>query len=124
MTKADIIERVYEKVGGFSKKEAAEKAVRDEKKRIEKERQEKEEKEEQARYDAERLEALKPDVEKIKTLIDVSGINTLTVIIMEVPCCGGLLSLAKEAADQAKRKIPIKKIIVGIQGTIKSEEWL
>lgn len=55
-------------------------------------------------------------VEKLTALIDEAKINTLTVMIMEVPCCGGLLILAKEAAAQAKRKIPLKVIVVGIKG--------
>ncbi len=63
-------------------------------------------------------------VDKLVALIDEAKINTLTVMIMEVPCCGGLLYLAQEAAKKAKRKIPIKRIIVGIQGDIKSEDWI
>jgi hypothetical protein len=62
--------------------------------------------------------------EKITALIDEAKINTLTVMIMEVPCCGGLLQLAKQAAGKAKRKIPIKLAVVGLQGDIKSEEWV
>jgi ferredoxin len=62
--------------------------------------------------------------EKITAMIDASHINTLTVVIMEVPCCGGLLRLAREAAAKAGRKIPLKKIIVGIQGNIIQEEWI
>jgi ferredoxin len=57
-------------------------------------------------------------IEKIKSLIDDSKINTLIVLIMEVPCCSGLLHIAKKAAEQAKRKIPIKMIILGIKGNI------
>lgn len=63
-------------------------------------------------------------VEKIKALIDEAKINTLTVVIMQVPCCGGLLHLAKTAAAQATRKIPIKNIVVGIQGEILKDEWV
>jgi Pyruvate/2-oxoacid:ferredoxin oxidoreductase delta subunit len=63
-------------------------------------------------------------VEKIKALIDDAKINTLTVIIMQVPCCGGLLHLAKTAAAQATRKVPVKNIIVGLKGEILKEEWV
>jgi hypothetical protein len=63
-------------------------------------------------------------VEKITALIDESKINTLTVMIMQVPCCGGLLRLAQLAASQAKRKIPIKCVVVGIQGAVLKNEWL
>jgi len=63
-------------------------------------------------------------VDKIKMLIDDTKINTLTVMIMEVPCCGGLLALARKALSETKRKIPLKCIIVGIKGNVISEEWV
>ena len=63
-------------------------------------------------------------LDKLTKLIDGAKINTLTVMTMEVPCCSGLLSLAKKAADKATRKIPIKSIVVGIKGDILKEEWI
>lgn len=63
-------------------------------------------------------------VDKLQSLIDDAKINTLTVIIMQVPCCGGLLSLAKTATDKATRKIPIKCIVISLQGDILKEEWV
>ena len=62
--------------------------------------------------------------EKIRDLVDIAKINTLTVVIMQVPCCGGLLQLAKRAISQAVRKIPVKSIVVSLQGEILSEEWV
>jgi ferredoxin len=62
--------------------------------------------------------------EKIKALIDDAKINTLTVMIMQVPCCGGLLRLAQTAAAQATRKVPVKCLVVGPQGAILKEEWV
>ncbi|MFX0060062.1 MAG: ATP-binding protein [Candidatus Hodarchaeota archaeon] len=63
-------------------------------------------------------------IEKIKTLIDDAKINTLTVATMEVPCCSGLLALAQEGARRANRKVPIKYVVVSIQGNILKEEWI
>ena len=62
-------------------------------------------------------------VSKLTEMIEHSLINTLTVIIMEVPCCRGLFQIAQQAQAKAKRKIPIKKIIIGISGNLLSEEW-
>lgn len=62
-------------------------------------------------------------VEKIKSLIEDAEINTLTVMTMQVPCCTGLLMMAKKALADSERKIPIKSIVVGIQGDILSENW-
>ena len=63
-------------------------------------------------------------LEKLTALIDQAQINTLTVVIMEVPCCGGLLRLAQEASSRAKRKIPIKSVVISRQGEVLSEEWV
>lgn len=63
-------------------------------------------------------------IQKVKSLIEDAKINTLTVAIMEVPCCGGLLALAQEGAKRANRKVPIKYVVVGIQGNILKEEWI
>lgn len=63
--------------------------------------------------------------EKIKDLIDEAKINTLTVMIMQVPCCMGLTQIAKTGAEQATRKIPIKQVVVSIEGgQVLSEEWV
>lgn len=63
-------------------------------------------------------------VEKIKSLIDDAKINTLTVMIMQVPCCGGLVAMAQQALQSAKRKIPVKSVVVSLQGDILSEDWV
>jgi ferredoxin len=62
-------------------------------------------------------------VDKIRSMIDDAKVNTLTVVMMQVPCCAGLLYLTKKAAESAKRKVPIKSIIVSIRGQIIEEEW-
>lgn len=63
-------------------------------------------------------------IEKIKSLIEDAKINTLTVMIMQVPCCGGLLSMVKQALKSSERKVPVKAIVVSIEGEILSEDWL
>lgn len=63
-------------------------------------------------------------VEKIRAMIEQSNINTLTVVIMEVPCCGGLLQLVEMAMENASRRVPVKKIVIGIRGEIIEDKWL
>lgn len=63
-------------------------------------------------------------VEKIKSWIDDAQINTLTVMTMQVPCCAGLVALAQQALKSAERKIPIKSIVLALQGDVLSEEWV
>jgi len=63
-------------------------------------------------------------VEKIRRLIDEARVNTITIMMMEVPCCGGLSQLVRMAASQASRKVPVKEIIVSIKGEILDESWV
>jgi len=63
--------------------------------------------------------------EKLTALVDHAQINTLTVAVMEVPCCRGLLALAQEAVGRAKRKVPVKAVTIGIKdGAVLSERWV
>ncbi|MDP4289540.1 MAG: 4Fe-4S binding protein [Bacteroidota bacterium] len=63
-------------------------------------------------------------VEKLARMISESGINTLTVVMMEVPCCGGLMGMAQMALQRADRKVPVKQVVINIQGEIITEEWV
>lgn len=63
-------------------------------------------------------------VEKIKAWFDEAGINTLTVLIMQVPCCRGLLGLAVEALRKSQRKVPIRYVVASLQGEILQEDWV
>jgi len=63
-------------------------------------------------------------IEKLTAMIDVAQVNTITVLMMEVPCCGGLLQMVKTALINASRKVPVKKMIIGINGNVLQEEWL
>ncbi len=63
-------------------------------------------------------------VEKLTAMIAHSNIKTLNVVMMEVPCCSGLLQMVQIARRQAGRNIPVMKSIIGVQGNVLSEEWL
>jgi len=63
-------------------------------------------------------------LDKLTALIDFAEIRSLTVATMEVPCCRGLLSLARQAAAAARRKIPISWVEIGVQGELKREKPL
>jgi len=63
-------------------------------------------------------------ISKIRSLVDDAKINTLTVMMMQVPCCGGLLQIVNRALAQAIRKVPVKAVIVGVEGEILKQEWV
>jgi len=63
-------------------------------------------------------------VEKLAGMIDEAKVNTITVMIMTVPCCGGLLRLVQMAQQKATRKVPVKVVIVDLQGELIKEDWI
>ena len=63
-------------------------------------------------------------VDKLVEMIDGAKINTLTVLVMEVPCCQGLVRIAQLAREQAQRNIPIKKIVLSVSGEVIEDEWI
>jgi NAD-dependent dihydropyrimidine dehydrogenase PreA subunit len=63
-------------------------------------------------------------IEKLTVMIEIARLNTITVMMMEVPCCGGLLQMVRTALATSSRKVPLKKMIVGINGAVLQEEWV
>jgi ferredoxin len=63
-------------------------------------------------------------IEKMKAMILLSNINTITVVKMEVPCCGGLLRLAQQAVIESGKRIPVKVATISIRGEVQGEEWI
>jgi NAD-dependent dihydropyrimidine dehydrogenase PreA subunit len=63
-------------------------------------------------------------IDKIAMMIDDAKINMLTVIIMEVTCCSGLLFLVKQALKKSDRKIPVKNIVISLKGKILKDELI
>lgn len=63
-------------------------------------------------------------VEKLISMINTAHINSLHVVMMEVPCCGGLLQIVKQAVALASRKVPVKMSVVSARGELLQEEWV
>jgi len=63
-------------------------------------------------------------VAKIKALFEEARINTLTILIMQVPCCHGLVALASEALQASSLKVPVRYVVASLQGEVLQEEWL
>lgn len=57
--------------------------------------------------------------EKLTQILRHSRIKSLTIVHMEVPCCSGLVHMAKEAVRLSGKDIPLEDITIGIQGDLK-----
>lgn len=56
--------------------------------------------------------------QKLEILFRQSGCTGVTVMIMEVPCCGGLKAAALEAYQAAGAGFPLREVVIGIRGDI------
>lgn len=63
-------------------------------------------------------------VEKLVAMICDGGIKSMTVVMMQVPCCRGLERLALLAAEIAGVDIPIRRVIIGVEGGILADETI
>ncbi len=63
-------------------------------------------------------------IEKLAVMIDQTKIETLTVLVMDVPCCSGMMELVRRAREKCQRYIPVKKVVITVKGNMKSEEWI
>jgi Fe-S-cluster-containing hydrogenase component 2 len=57
-------------------------------------------------------------VEKLAQIFAMNGIRSVEVVYMQVPCCGGLVRVAREARDRAGAAIPLRLTRIGLDGSI------
>ena len=60
-------------------------------------------------------------VNKFTEIFSNTTIKKLTCLRMEVPCCGGMTAVLKEAVKRSGKAIPFSEIIVGVKGDVLSE---
>ena len=60
-------------------------------------------------------------VEKLTRIFASNEIASITIAHMEVPCCFGLVQIVSQAIDAARSDIPVRKVIVTVDGQIQTE---
>jgi len=55
-------------------------------------------------------------VDKLATIFRENELKSVTVAIMEVPCCRGLDVMVRQALQQSGRDIPLETVIIGVDG--------
>ena len=56
--------------------------------------------------------------EKLTAILESNDIRELTILRMEVPCCGGLEMAAKDALKKSGKFIPWNVVTVSVDGRI------
>jgi len=57
-------------------------------------------------------------LQKLTELFTRSEIKSITVLRMEVPCCGGIGMAARQALAACGKNIPYREVTIGIQGNL------
>ena len=63
-------------------------------------------------------------IEKLAQIVNSNKINSLTVLHMEVPCCFGLIQIARKAIAASGVKMPFEDITVDLQGNVSKTETI
>ena len=67
-----------------------------------------------------KLDDTSPYVDKLAAIIAQNNIQSVTVTIMEVPCCRGMAMFAQKAIQQSGKDVPLEVAVIGIDGTRRS----
>ncbi|MCI5207400.1 MAG: 4Fe-4S ferredoxin [Candidatus Electrothrix sp. ATG2] len=63
-------------------------------------------------------------VDSFTELFTTRTLNSVTVLIMEVPCCSSLLQIVKKAYKDAEATVPVRQVVVSTQGQVIDErDW-
>jgi NAD-dependent dihydropyrimidine dehydrogenase PreA subunit len=67
-----------------------------------------------------KLDDFKAHQEKLNAILKQSGIKSITVVHMEVPCCSGLVHMAKQAILASGNVVPFNDVTISIRGERKA----
>jgi hypothetical protein len=57
-------------------------------------------------------------LDKLIVMINEAQIKSITVLVMEVPCCSGLVQLAKQALEFSESSLQLRAVVIGINGEV------
>ena len=61
-------------------------------------------------------------IEKFTQIFTTAPIKSVSVLRMEVPCCGGMTVIIREALKKAGKNIPFTETVIGVKGDKLSEK--
>ncbi len=61
-------------------------------------------------------------VDRFTEIFQTRKLKSLTILIMEVPCCAGMLQIIKKAYDNAGSSVPVRQVVVSTRGDIINDQ--
>jgi ferredoxin len=63
-------------------------------------------------------------VQKFADLFRTADVKSVTVVVMEVPCCQGLPLIVEKGMEISGKKVPMEKVIISARGAVLGKERL
>jgi hypothetical protein len=57
-------------------------------------------------------------IDKFAEIFSTADIKSITVVVIEVPCCQGLPIIVEKAMEIAGSKIPMEKVVISARGEV------
>ena len=63
-------------------------------------------------------------IQEFADIFKAADIKSITVVVMEVPCCSGLPIFVERGIEMAGKNIPMEKVVISAQGHVLGREKL
>jgi Pyruvate/2-oxoacid:ferredoxin oxidoreductase delta subunit len=63
-------------------------------------------------------------IQKFADIFRSADLNSVSVVVMEVPCCQGLPIIVERGMEAAGKKVPMEKVVISARGEVQGREKL
>jgi len=60
-------------------------------------------------------------IDRFTAIFKTADIKSVSVVVMEVPCCSGLPVIVKKGMEAAGKTVPLREIVIGLKGQVLSQ---
>jgi Pyruvate/2-oxoacid:ferredoxin oxidoreductase delta subunit len=65
-----------------------------------------------------KLDNVQAYIDKFAQICKVSGVKSITSVVMEVPCCSALPVIVKKGMEKAQSSLPHEEVVISVRGKI------
>ncbi len=63
-----------------------------------------------------KLDDYEEHLSRLTQIVKEAGLKSITAVHMEVPCCSGLVNLARQAIEKSGQRVPLNEMIISVRG--------
>jgi NAD-dependent dihydropyrimidine dehydrogenase PreA subunit len=67
-----------------------------------------------------KLDDLGAYVNKLGEIVARNDLRSVTIVRMEVPCCGGISMAARRAVESSGKPLPVRDVVIGVDGELRA----